>query len=528
MFRKKLIHRITSKNLQYLCIIILVNLIYYTYIIYHLPDFYTDDYSIFCFVKEFLNNGRYPLFNEMHYLYWRPFTFLFFLIDYIIWGVNSVAIKFNTLLIHIVLVIIIYFTFDNLLNILKYNHSKIAVFFLTFTISVHPVRYEYMIWIAQKNALYMELFYVLSFFFIFKYINTNNYLYIFLSILSYCFSLLCKQNAASLPLIILITLFYLRHNIDQNTKRIFLYVFGSFFLITLLYSIIISLYFNDLNLYYFFTYIHKKPFLIVSSVLYFLFPYKIDKIYYFFIENHNFAYLVFLLIIIIFIYLFLKRYNLKYIIYSILLLTVSYFPQAITTNELRNLNIQILLLFFLIFLFLIKQNKKFIIYFILFLNGIYFLSISDNLKQDLKINEYYNYSIKLLINYKHLPNENAIVLALHDIRNLPYQYYFLKHNDFGKSDFTYSNIYFIIRNDKILSDNLETKIVTLSKKNNIITYKIIKNLAYLSYYNEQQITNEKLSISTRGYDQFSYIIPNYLLNKKLIYFDGFEWNLLNE
>lgn len=514
------------QDTKLLSFVIFLNIIMYSYIIHLLPDFYTDDFSIFTLVKNYLHSGEYIPPDSMHYLYWRPITFIFFLVDNFIFDKNSLIIKYISLFIHIFLLIIIYYTIQKLIDIFKIKNSKINIFIILIAISFHPVTYKYIIWIANKNSLLMEVFYVLSFLFTLIYFQTKKIRYIYISIISFLLSLLCKQNAASLPFVVLILFIYFYKIFDKTDKKYILINIITNTIIVLIYSFTYFLYYSDYDFSFFLIHIYKKPFVIVSSIIYFLFPYKIYNIYYFFIDYYYFTVLIFLLIIIFFISLICKKFNINKYVLFVFIIAVSFFPQMLIANQFRNFNIQILILFISIITLVSGKIKKYLYIFLLCLIIIYSISIFDSINQDILINKYYNNSIELFINKKYNNEDIAIILSLDDVLNLPYQYHYLTYNDFGKIKIDLERINFFIREDKITSENISSKVVTLKKEGDTLKYKINDSIALFSFYGNINIFEEKKSKISRGFTEFSYVIPERFRNKILVYFDGSDWKEL--
>jgi hypothetical protein len=510
----------------YLFLIFAVNILYYSYFINKLPDFYADDYYIFTIVKNFLSTGIFISPNEYHYLFWRPVLFFTFCLDNIIAGNDSVFIKYISLSLHLLTIIFVYFTVIKLFNISKFLYPKYLIFLITLALSLHPVHYKCIIWIAQKNALIMELFFVIAFFCVLKYIESNKTRYLFLTVMSFIVSLLCKQNAASFPFILFALFLLYRNNIDKNKEFKIKLTIISIFIILIAYSTAISFYFNDLNVLYFFEYFYKKPFVIISSVLYYLIPYKFSEIYYFFVDNYIVSIILFLLslLLILTAVFHFKKYKFQKFIIPIFILIISFFPQILISNEFRNLNIQILILFILTSLLLLYRHKYILKILLIYFTLIYPFSAFQEADKDIILNDKNKQSVSEFIKInKSTLNFSTILCSIEGPEHLPYIYYYIENNYFGKHHFDYLRILLLIRDDKIVSSNLNTEMIKVTKNNDTLTFSTIQDFVEFMVYKDVPAINIKKSPFSRGYKEFQYVLTPDLRRKNLIYYNGISW-----
>ncbi len=115
--------------------------------------------------------------------------------------------------------------------------------------------------------------------------------------------------------------------------------------------------------------ISKKPFSIIGSLVITAIPFGGSNIYDYFLENHNIALLLMVLLIFAMILFIIKFPEYRKLIILIVLLTlISFFPQVYMKTELRFCSIQAFLLYIFIGVLLIKLNPNYLKYvYVLFL-----------------------------------------------------------------------------------------------------------------------------------------------------------------
>lgn len=173
----------------------------------HLPKILTKDYFI--------------LSGEQSY---RPVVTLSYFLDFYIWQLNPFGYHFTNLVLHIVnSQLVCYLTY-------LITGKLLFSFFASLVFATHPVQSEVVNAVSFREDLLAFLFFVLSIIFFLK--NSNKF--IFLSYISYLFSLFSKEVSVTLPFIILLYVFLFKKEIDKRNKVIIL----GYFLILLFYLMV--------------------------------------------------------------------------------------------------------------------------------------------------------------------------------------------------------------------------------------------------------------------------------------------------
>lgn len=157
---------------------------------------------------------------------YRPLTTFSYMIDYFIWRLDTFGY-------HIV-------------NVLFHSFNSVLLFLFLFTVfgeigpalaaslifAAHPVQTEVVSWISGRSSVLFLFFYLASLLFYVRFLRESKKIYLVSSIILYIFSLLSKEMAVTLPLILIA---YDAHffNKDGFRKKVFRYL--PYFVITFLF-----------------------------------------------------------------------------------------------------------------------------------------------------------------------------------------------------------------------------------------------------------------------------------------------------
>lgn len=130
--------------------------------------------------------------------FYRPLQILSFRIDYSLWGDNPFGFHLTSTIIHIVNTILIYFFITTV-----FKNRKLSLF-CSFLFLIHPVQTEAVTYLASRSENVMLLFYMVSLLLYYMYRHTHQLRFLWLSLLGFICSLLSKEMAVSLPLIIVL------------------------------------------------------------------------------------------------------------------------------------------------------------------------------------------------------------------------------------------------------------------------------------------------------------------------------------
>jgi len=144
--------------------------------------------SFFISIKSFSQSGNF-------YIY-RPLSTLSYAVDYSIAKLNPSVFHLSSLIWHVVVCIMLYFTAKLMLG------EPGTALLATLLFSLHPVQTESVAWVAQRSNLISLFFFLLSIY-LWLYKPGRRILSV-LSLLSFCLALLGKEMAISLPVILIL------------------------------------------------------------------------------------------------------------------------------------------------------------------------------------------------------------------------------------------------------------------------------------------------------------------------------------
>jgi protein O-mannosyl-transferase len=184
-------------------------------------DFVWDDREIIVnnlHIRTFGFNSIFWAFTNTLGGHYQPLTWLSFIMNYHIWGLESYGYRLTNILIHssntVLLMLVIY-------SILKLFFKTSANYFILITSSVvgalifslHPLRVESVVWITERRDVFSAFFLLISFLAYFNYRfhtetvryenSFNKKLYI-ISFCSFFLSLLCKAWGITFPVVLVL------------------------------------------------------------------------------------------------------------------------------------------------------------------------------------------------------------------------------------------------------------------------------------------------------------------------------------
>lgn len=129
---------------------------------------------------------------------YRPLLPLSYAIDYFFWKLNPLGYHISNLLFHIASAILVFYLVL-LLTKNRFTGLLASLFFLT-----HPIATESVAWISGRADVLFLFFYLAALIAYINYTKTKRPLFCFASLMLFSCSLLSKEMAASLPLVIIL------------------------------------------------------------------------------------------------------------------------------------------------------------------------------------------------------------------------------------------------------------------------------------------------------------------------------------
>jgi len=168
-------------------------------------QFVFDDFRIIVnnpFIKDWkhfpalFNHDYFKISGELSY---RPLVTASYFTDYAIWGFNSFGFHLTNLILHTLNTFIAYLLLSKITR--NFNLTVISCLFF----SIHPILTETVNSVGFREDLLCATFFLLTVFLYVKlYTSKHNHIFYALSLMTYCFALLSKEMAISLPVIIFV------------------------------------------------------------------------------------------------------------------------------------------------------------------------------------------------------------------------------------------------------------------------------------------------------------------------------------
>jgi len=167
--------------------------------------------------------------------YYRPLVTYSFALEYHFFGLNPLFYHLDNLLIHIAVSLVVFALLCRLLS------NPAAAFFSALIYAIHPVHWEAIANVPGRAILLCAFFYLSSFLFFLKSIQSPsngkiNPVFYSLSLASFALALLSKESAAMLPAVLFLYQLLINRHGTQWQKRLILVL--PFFVATVVYLVI--------------------------------------------------------------------------------------------------------------------------------------------------------------------------------------------------------------------------------------------------------------------------------------------------
>jgi len=162
-------------------------------------------------VKNLSMQNIVRIFKEDKGLYanYHPLTTLSLAINYKFSGSGSIGYIATNLFIHLLNTLLVFI----FIYLLTKQRLEIALV-VSLLFGIHPLHVESVAWISERKDVLYSFFFLLSLICYLKYTRERNWLMYAVSIALFFFSLLSKAMAASLPLVLLVTDYYLHRKLN--------------------------------------------------------------------------------------------------------------------------------------------------------------------------------------------------------------------------------------------------------------------------------------------------------------------------
>ncbi len=174
------------------------------------------------------------IFTSFNSIQYSPLNTLYYLLIYKVFGFDAYYFHLFSLLIHICNGWLVYKVVDLLLQIFKIDNSKFIAYITVLIWLILPINVEAVIWISASKIMLFSFFTLSSTFLFIKYLIAGRPLNLFLSLLLYICSFLCKEQAIVTPLM-LFAIYFIHSTGNKINRHMILIFFIIISLATLLF-----------------------------------------------------------------------------------------------------------------------------------------------------------------------------------------------------------------------------------------------------------------------------------------------------
>lgn len=142
---------------------------------------------------------------------YHPFTILIVAIEYQLFGLNATGYHTINLLLHLMNVLLVFFT------VLRLANKKEIALVASLLFGIHPLHVESVAWAAELKDLLYTFFFLASYIFYLKFQGSHQRKYYIIALILFAVSLLSKAMAASLPVLLILTDYFMGRKINTKT-----------------------------------------------------------------------------------------------------------------------------------------------------------------------------------------------------------------------------------------------------------------------------------------------------------------------
>ncbi len=219
-----------NSNLFIFIILIITAVVYFKTLNYDFTNW--DDKTYLHenpYIKDLSTGGIAKIFSVGYFGNYHPLTTLSYALENSFFGLSPRIFHFNNLLLHLINCFLVF------LFIKKLTKNIEIPLITTFIFALHPMHVESVAWIAERKDVLYTMFFLLSLLFYVKFIKEKPTIKVLvIAFLFFICALLSKSAAVTAPLIMLLTVYYIRKKVEVKD----LLHLAPFFILSLIFGII--------------------------------------------------------------------------------------------------------------------------------------------------------------------------------------------------------------------------------------------------------------------------------------------------
>lgn len=208
----------------------------YDFVIIDDPMYITENHHI---QSGFTWEGIAWAFGIRSAAFWHPLTWLSFMLDYQLYGLNAGGYHITNIILHILSTLLLFWLFNHMTRA-PWESAFVAAFF-----ALHPLHVESVAWVTERKDVLCALFWMLTLCLYIYYTEKPHIKRYLLVLLSFVCALMSKSMAITLPLVMILLDYWplSRFHSGSESKKgnVFLWQLKEkfpFFLLSIVFSII--------------------------------------------------------------------------------------------------------------------------------------------------------------------------------------------------------------------------------------------------------------------------------------------------
>jgi tetratricopeptide (TPR) repeat protein len=159
--------------------------------------------------------------------FYRPIQMLTYALDYSLWQLNPTGYHLTSIFFHLAVALAVYWLASLLFKDYWLSFLASALFI------IHPIHTETVAYISSRADIIAALFFLLTFIFYIKHLNSGSHKPLVFALLFYPLALLAKENSLVLPLLLLFYHYIFRVKVKLRIFLFFLLEISGYFLLRL-------------------------------------------------------------------------------------------------------------------------------------------------------------------------------------------------------------------------------------------------------------------------------------------------------
>jgi len=137
-------------------------------------------------------------FTNYHVGHWHPLTWLSFILDYKLYGLNPSGYHLTNLFLHVINTLLLFLLFTGMTQAVWQSAAVAALF------AIHPLHVESVAWVVERKDVLSTLFFILAMISYAGYVKRQKVQLYIVTLLLFIFGLMCKPMLVTLPFVLLL------------------------------------------------------------------------------------------------------------------------------------------------------------------------------------------------------------------------------------------------------------------------------------------------------------------------------------